>query len=457
MVRRATWLTAWAASVCLFWPGVAHAIDGEDDASGTAEVVVLLLLVGAAYLLAHFVVGRLQKTLLVVSGVEYIVLGVLLGPVVPEIHAFDDLAELLPIIALAAGWMGLVRGMELQLGKLGESSGGSLRLAIGDDVVAGLATWLGTYALFTSGILGVVPHSEAAVCAGVLGCIAATGSTDPIDVLKQRYEIDGPIVPMLRRSARLGDAVALFVFGLLFCIYHEADTEAAAVLSPTEWAVVAVLIGGILGLLFRYFVGEGGNENAKFLTLVGIITFASGAAWFLSLSPLLINLVLGFVLVNTAPAGEGLRETLDRTEKPMSLVLLLFAGALWQPPLPVRIAFERAGGSLEAAWTFVSAIAWWIIIPLVLFSALRLIGKLVGSRLAAWGRSYRPDLWRGLLGHGHVTVAMAISFRLVYEGLIVDVTYTVIVLAVVVHDLVAPRMLRALLVDAGDLKKELQT
>jgi hypothetical protein len=451
-VRRASALLLSGAVVGLLWPTTARAQNGAQG--GTGEVVVLLVLVGAAYLLTHFVVGRLQKTLLVVAGVEYIVLGVLLGPVVPQIHALDDLAALLPIIALAAGWMGLVRGMELDLGRLREAGAGSVRLALGDDVVAGLLTAAGAYALFASGILGEVPAEEAELCAAVLGCLAATGSTDPIDVVRQRYEVNGDTLPILRRSVHLGDAIALFVFGLLFCIYHQSETAASSVLSPTEWAVVAILIGGVMGLVFRYFVGPGGSENARFLTLVGIITFASGAAWFLSLSPLLINLVLGFVLVNTAPAGEGLRETLERTEKPMSLVLLVFAGALWEPPLPLVIAFDRLVDGTDTWWTFASAVAWWIVVPLALFSALRLVGKIVGSKLAAWGRNDRSDLWRGLLSHGHVTVAMAISFRLVYDGLIVDVTYTVIVLAVVLHDLVAPRFLRGLLVDAGDLRKE---
>lgn len=321
-------------------------------------------------------------------------------------------------------------------------------------MVAGLVACAGSFALFASGALGDIARGDAWLAAGVLGCTAATGSTEPIEVVKRRYHVDGEVIPLLRRSARAGDALALFVFGLLFCIFRHDAVGAALTLSAAEWALVAVGIGGLLGVLFLFFLGDESNENGRFLTLVGVITFASGAAYFLDLSPLLVNLVLGIVLVTWAPAGGRIQGTLERTERPMSLVLLLFAGALWQTPDPVSRTVAHFFDGVAGVENAIIAILWWIVLPLVLFAALRLVGKILGSRLAAWGKPFRGDLYRGLFGHGDVTVAMAISFRLVYDGLAVDVAYTVIILSVVLHDLVAPRMLRSLLVDAGELQKE---
>ena len=55
---------------------------------------------------------------------------------------------------------------------------------------------------------------------------------------------------------------------------------------------------------------------------------------------------------------------------------------------------------------------------------------------------------------------MVVSFRLVYErvfpnSVAIDIAYSVILGSVILNDLVAPRVLRALLVDAGDLDREL--
>jgi len=408
------------------------AAQGRDAGHGatTGEMLLLLMFVGGAYLLAHFVVDRLQRAFLVVSGLEYIMLGILLGPAVPQIQAFRDLTPLLPLFALAAGWVGLLRGMELEFSLLRDAPRGALRLALGDDLGAGLLVIAAAYALFSSGLAGQVDGKQAWMTAGVLGCCAAAGATGPLDVVKRRYHVEGKLVPILRRASRAGDALALLVFGLLFCVFHEDAAGAPLVLRPTEWAVVSIGLGIVLGLLMSPFLAGDESENSRFLALVGIITFASGAAWFLDLSPLLVNLVLGVVLINAAKGGSQIHATLERTDRPMGLVLMVFAGALWSPP-PIEITVAALG-------TFIG---------------LRWIGKAIGSRAAAWGRDLRPDLYRGLLGHGDVTIAMAVSFRLVYEGPAVDIAYTVILASVVFHDLVAPRVLRSLLVDAGQLRR----
>ena len=403
------------------------------DPGATGMVVLLLLFVGAAYLLTHFVLERLQRTLLVVLGLEYVLLGVLLGPMVPEIRAFEDLDGLLPVIALAAGWIGLLRGMALDASEFERAPPHSARVAILVGIVPGALVLAAAYWFFRSPMMGA-GEQEAWLAAGVLACCASVGATEPIDVVEKRYVVEGHVVPLLRRSGRLGDVLALFVFGLLFCILHEDAANAPLVLRPTEWAVVGIGLGGALGLLFRVFLAGDESENGRFLALVGIITFASGAAWFLSLSGFLVNIVLGAILVNTTAHGAQLRQTLERTETPMHLVLLIFAGALWQPPDPLLTVAAFCG-----------------------FVALRLAGKRIGAAFAGFRSPIRSDLHRGLLGHGVVTVAMALSFRLVYDGPAVDAAYTVLLGSVVFHHLAAPRALRALLVDAGELRHERET
>ena len=52
---------------------------------------------------------------------------------------------------------------------------------------------------------------------------------------------------------------------------------------------------------------------------------------------------------------------------------------------------------------------------------------------------------------GEVTVAMAVSFKVVFSGPVVNLVYTVVLASAVFHDLLAPRILRGLLVDAVQL------
>src|SRR5690606_1885243 len=155
---------------------------------------------------------------------------------------------------------------------------------------------------------------------------------------------------------------------------------------------------------------------------------ASGAAYFLALSALMVNLVLGIVLVNLSAAGQGVRGTLRDTERPMTIVLFVIAGALVRPApwLPVTIGFLS-------------------------FIALRGLGRVIAGRLTRLRPELRSHLPRGFVSQSAVVVAMAVTFRLVVEGELVDVAYIVILLSVVFHGLLGPRRLRGLLADAGGL------
>lgn len=431
-----------AALLWVLAPERAQAAGDAAASEDTATVVTLLLGVALAYLFAHFVVDRLQRRFLILSGAEYVLLGLLLGPTVPEIGVLDDLTGLLPIIALAAGWVGLLRGMEFRVENWRRWAPGTVRITALHALVPGLVVACAAYAfLWQSPWAGYFfaelgPDSlawrEVGASAFMLGCCAACDSAEPFDLLKKRYGIEGGLTERLRACARFGDVLVILVFALLFCVWHPDHEGAQLELSATEWGVVQLGLGVLLGALFTPFLGGHETANGRFLAMVGIVTFAAGAAFFLDLSPLAVNLVVGVVIGNVARTGPLMYETLASSEKPINIVLVVLAGALWRPP-PLVPTLIVLGG----------------------FVVLRLVGKVLASRLAAWGvRTIRPDLWRAFLAHGEVTVAMAVSFQVVFDGPVVDLAYTVALASTLLHDLWAPRVLRNLLVDAGDIRRE---
>ncbi len=425
-------------AVPLVWaalPSVAHAANGSDQDGAPGElgtVVLLVIVIGAAYVLAHNVVERLERRFLVVSGAEYLLLGFLLGPAFPAIHAFDNVTGLLPIIALAAGWVGLLRGTDFDFASLQKLDPATWRIVFLHHLLPGAAVGFGAYYFFTESGWLLASSRDAALSAAALACFAAADSAEPFDLLARRYEISGRLAPLLRNGTRLGDILVILAFGLIFAVFHENAPQAQDY-SPSFWAWVTVLLGGALGLLFSLFLVGDESDNSRFLALVGIIAFASGGAYFLELSPLAVNLSMGFVLVNTARGGQLLHTTLESTERPMAIVLLIFAGALWQPTPLVPTLLGLAG-----------------------FLIARTGAKWLASAIAGWGTSLRKDLFRGLLAHGDVTLAMAVSFRLVYEGEAAKIAYTVVLGSIILNDLMAPRLLRGLLVDEGEIQRELK-
>ena len=407
---------------------------GHSDAgSGISPSILVILVLGvaAAYLLAHFVVERLQRRFLLATGVEYILLGVLLGPLVAGLLTDELLTPLGPLIALAVGFIGLTFGMVFNVRELMEIEDRSFRLALLEGLGTCFAVTGSSFWFFRSGLFGTYDDSDAVVAAAVLGCAAWAGSSSAVDVVSRRYRANGPLVQSLRRASRFGDLLAVLAFGSLFCVFHTGLGDFSGY-DPgmIEWGVITLALGCALGALFSVFLDARDAENSRLLALSGIITFASGAAFFLELSVLAINAILGVVLTNSRD-GKAVKASLASAVRPMTLILLVFAGVLWRP--------------VDLTATLVVVLA---------YPVLRFVGKVVGCWIASLGTPLRRDMFRGLLAQGDVAVAMAVSARLVFDSTAIDVAYTAILASVLAHEFIAPRLVKGLLVDAGEIDHE---
>lgn len=406
-----------------------------DGGGSSAGALGLIVVVAVAYLLTHFVVNRLQRRYLFVSGLEYVLLGILLGPaVVNTLEVFDNLGRLAPIIAFAAGWIALIYGMEFKLRDLlDEARGLAIRLAVVDVLGTGAAVGLGGYAFFRSGlVMEPVAATDAAAASAMLACAAAAGSSSAVDLIREAYpELPSRLLPTLRQAARFGDMLALLGLGLVFCIFDQGPGHATTLApDPASWAWATLGVGLGLGFVFALFLGNEADANSRFLALVGITVFAAGASFFLDISALTVNMLLGVVLVNSKD-GPQVADTLHTSLKPVTLVLMVFAGAMWVPVTPLAA-----------------------VVVLVGYVLTRAVAKASSLFLASLGTPLRHDVFRGLMAQGNVSIAIAVSFRLVYEGEAADLAFTAVLVSVVLNQLLAPRMVKRLLIDAGELDSD---
>ena len=72
--------------------------------------LILVLAVAVAYLATHVAFDWLARRLLLVSGAEYLILGILLGPSVSGVLSVETLAGFAPLTTLALGWIGAIVG-----------------------------------------------------------------------------------------------------------------------------------------------------------------------------------------------------------------------------------------------------------------------------------------------------------------------------------------------------------
>jgi hypothetical protein len=202
--------------------------------------------------------------------------------------------------------------------------------------------------------------------------------------------------------------------------------------------VINLAVGVASGVLFHLFLGpraEGDDAQGSsrlFVALAGAIVVASGASYYLNLSPIYTNLVLGFILANSGSSHRDVTRLLLATERPVYLALLIFAGAAWSP------------GSVDLLF----------IAPL--FVIVRLAARYFGGRVAglhvAPPELRTPGLARGLLAQGGLAVAIAVNYSQVHPDLNPRLVLTAALLSILLFEIVASREALALLesLEPGD-------
>lgn len=388
-----------------------------------STTLILILVVAGAYLAAHVTFEWLARRFAIVSGAEYLLLGILLGPEVSGLIRPSVVGAFGPFITLALGWIGAVVGAQFYLPALARIPGVHFRVAFGEALLS-LGIVSGVMAV---GLLQLFPLTlaEAVIPAVAMGAIATASAPTGVALIQRRLGRGQPVVLQLEVATAIDALVAITAVGLLVSIAYAGPALDPRTPTATEWAVIGIAIGVLGGALFHLFLGAEKQIDRLFISLSGAIILASGAAAHLRLSPLFPAMLIGFILVNTSGSRAEIREVLGRVERPLYFVLLIFAGAAWE-----------AGGN-----------AW--LLPVLLFLVARVLAKVGGGWLAATmagaGRELGRGWGRALLGQGGLAIAIALSYRLGDDRPFSDIVFTAAVLSVLVTDLTSARLVRSVL------------
>lgn len=351
--------------------------------------LLLILVAAMAFLATHVAYEWLAKRLLIVSGAEYLVLGVLLGPHATGLFTADAVEAFQPIVVLGIGWMGIASAMALRLPRLVRIPAVAYRLSLVESLL--------TFALVAAGTVSALRYgfqlqlSDAIVPAVCLGAIAVASTPAGLDVAFGGIRRRAPVLQQIEVAYGMDGLISVLVFGVLIAAAHTATPLLIRDLTTTEWVVITLGIGVIGGTLFHLFLGDEDSPDRLVIALGGAVIFTSGAAAYLSVSPTLATFVMGVVLVNSLRKPRPVEEVLRSGERPLYYVLLLVAGASWTPD---------------------ATIVWWLVIGH--YVILRTLAKLWGTGVVTWingaSTSVGLDWGRALMGQGRLTLALALDY-----------------------------------------------
>lgn len=414
-----------------------------------STTVLFVGVVVFAFVAGRFI-DRFAAKLLLFSGMEYLALGILLGPMSPIGPLNEEtLAALDLFVSTVLGVVGFLVGLGARRGRGGtEFTLAGLASAAGVVISIGLLT-TGALQVLDPHLLDLDPLIEEPVQVSgdylisfwlspdglwgglTIGAAAAACSASLMDVAIDRFNVSPKRTRLLRTMASSAQLLAAFAFGMAMAGHRAAEATAGLGLTLTEWSVITVAAGCFTGLLFSVFLGREDDPMRMLVATIGVVVFAAGVGAGLGVSPLFVNVIAGLTVAFTSPHANRLHRALDPVRFPTTVLVLLLAGATWIPASP----------------------AVWVVVPLYAICRVflrRFFTRIAVSTFVNEG-SLGVGLGRGMMGQGVLAAAIAVAFSQRFPDLTPTVG-SIILGGLVISDVLAMRALRRYLADVGEIQ-----
>ncbi len=356
------------------------------------------------------------------SGLIYIFLGYFLGKNGFDVLTPEILKDFNPLISFGLGWIGFLFGFQLEFRYLRRFSKKFIFLSFLQFLVVFCLV-----GLFLALILRWLFSSEPSIflisMAVGLGLLSTLNSPSLLNVASSMIPKRGNYYYLARFLASVSGFWGISGLALVSSFWHSPSSSRNSFIEGLILFFSMTAFSLLMGYLFRLLTKKKTTDQDLFVFLLSLVFFASGAAFFFNLPPLCICMIMGMTFSNLTRIQEKVYPLLLSTEKTFYIIFLILIGALWEIHLDYRI---------------VLLVVFLIILRLVGFSAsLRPLGEALRFPFPL------PSLF-GLcfLSPGGISVAFAISIKLIYWQPFIDIFVSVALLSILISELLSPLALR---------------
>ena len=376
------------------------------------------------------------------SIVGLLVGGVILGSSGLNLINFEDIQQLSFLSNLALAFVALSLGLEFKAATIRSLGVGISVLIVLECVLTffliGVGTWL---------VTGSLPFGLAA---GAVG--AASAPTAPLAIASE-FKAKGPLTCAIFAITGFDDAISIVIFSfastLALILYSKnfgyVSQEQGGwhqLLVEPLWEVgLAVLVGVILGYLYRLLTHKVDDGRILLLWIIGMMFLAEGISFILDYSLILCNMVVGVVIINQISSVQEAK-LLRALEALMPIIFVLF--------------FVFAGAQLNVR--LIPSIGLAGLVYMVCRTLGKWLGASVGASMAKLPPNIRKYSWAGLLSQVGVGLGLAMilldKFRtLGATAVAMGQQILVIVTATsIVFEVAAPILTKWALLKAGEIR-----
>jgi hypothetical protein len=405
-------------------------------------LIVVGLVFAVSYLFTRPIFGTHLSLLgfrfLFFSGVEFLLVGYLIGPHGLELIPAPIVASLEPILHLALGWAGLMFGLQFKWKAVRlypvERYAWSFAQALATSAFVGLGVWLAFPLLFPE-----ASSAAALRAAAIIGICAGPTAPSSIHYFSRVFGIKGRVIALLKFVVGVDGIPAVVLLGLFSVFLRPSGLRLGEGLAEWKWLVVATGLGVLLGALLTALIELEFSRAELLLFVLGAVGLASGLAQALNLSAVYLTFFMGVTTANTAWHCEEVHKVAAYGEKPLYVTFLVLTGML--------LVFDDLR----------------LLVLALALVMLRAAGKLLGNgfwpAVSSEPEIRSPFLGLALLSQGAFAIVLAVDFFFLLEpdpihGAWAGVITSAVLVAALVNEVLSPLFIRRLIPGPDNPKAE---
>jgi len=372
----------------------------------------------------------------------YLVIGVLLSPsLLGLFHESLVKEELTLITDIALSIIAFLIGGSLSLIKLKKLGKHILWITPSEAICAFLAT-TGILILF----FPFVDAYTGAFCsfwnlyfpmALAIGALCSATAPAATLAIIHEYKSKGPLTSIILGVVALDDALAIIFFALAgtiahIFIGHESINWQNLLFLLVYSIFISLFLGGAAGLFLRYLIRFISRESAMLTVMSGSIFLVAGLSISLKTSPLLANMMLGFVVVNFVKHHEDLFTVVEKIEEPIFGMFFTLAGAHFD-------------------FSVIQMAGWLAIVITIGRFAGKLLGSRLGSQISHAPREVKKYLGFALMPSAGVAVGLVLEAGAIFgPSSLLEIMVNAVLGSVIINELMTPFFVRFSLRRAGE-------
>ena len=387
------------------------------------DIVIL-----AIALVLALVSGRLAAFFRIPRVTGYMLAGILMGPSIFEVLTRQHLVAFVIISELALGMIAFYIGCEFEASHFRR-----LKKTVSFFSIAEIVT---TLALVLLSLL--IVYYRAPAMALLLAVLAVATAPAATLLVIREYDSEGPLTDHVLAMVGLNNLFCILAFVVTLGLVEltsgaPAGLSSAAII--TEMArklLIPPLLGLALAMLLQFYLRRHPEQNELLIVSLAGVMLGVGVSYYLSVSPLLTNLVMGAVLINTCDRTQMVIDRLKQVDYPFYALFFVLAGASLHLEMLPQIGL--AGG---------------------LYVAARIGGKILGTRVGKkWARAAEPDslyLGMGLLSQAGLAIGLS-SWAAKEMPALGEPLAAIILGTTAVFEVIGPVLTRVSLVRGGEVR-----